>query len=155
MTRQRVLVTAFVWGVLVVALWSSNASPVEAVLGGIVAAIAATVFVVFDLAADIGRVEWIRRSRTPPSSGASDRRVESFRRDARGAWLTGSTEINEMLVELVDDRLLARHRIDRRADPTAADELLTPTLRRLLAGPRRQVAAVRELQQIVTDIEAL
>jgi hypothetical protein len=141
--------------VLVVALWASNSSPAEAVLGGIVAAIAATVFVMLDLAGDISRVDWTRRARTPPLAAASDDRVEAFRRRARAAWLTGSTEINDMLVELVDDRLLARHRVDRHADPTAADELLTPTLRRLLAGPRRQVAAVRELREIVTDIEAL
>ena len=57
--------------------------------------------------------------------------------------------------QLVDDRLLAHHHIDRVAQPQAADELLTPTLRRLLAGPRRQTATPRELQRIHTDIEAL
>ena len=52
-------------------------------------------------------------------------------------------------------RALVHRHIDRAADPAAAMEALTPTLRRLVAGPRRRGASVRELDRIVTDIEAL
>ncbi|MGB8859995.1 MAG: hypothetical protein WCC60_12100 [Ilumatobacteraceae bacterium] len=155
MTRRRVLVTMGSWATLVVSLWVSHSRPAVLVLGGLVAALAATVFVLIDLSSGISRMEWTRRSSAPGSSGVRDRRVESLHRQARGAWWTGSTQIDDTLVELVDDRLLAHHRIDRGADPGAAGEMLTPTLRRLVAGPRRQTAAVRELRQILTDIEAL
>ena len=155
MTRWRLLAMLGAWGVLVASLWVSSARPAALVLGGVVAVLGVALFVVVDLATDIGRIGWTRPSRPPSPADGQDRTIEAFRRQARGAVWTGSTQLNDTLVELVDDRLLAHHRIDRGSHPAAADAALTPTLRRLVAGRRLPVTSVRTLQHVLTDIEAL
>lgn len=155
MTRQRVLVAAGVWFLLVVSLWASGSHPAPLVLAGIVAVAAAAAFALVDVFRDVTLVDWTRPSRRARSGGGDDLRVASLRHQVHGAWWTGSTAISDTLVELVDDRLLTHHHIDRATDPDAAAAVLTPTLRRLLAGPRRQTATATELRLILTDIEAL
>ena len=81
--------------------------------------------------------------------------VSSLRTELYDAWWFGSAELRGSLVDLVDDRLLAHHRIDRATDPAAAMEVLTPTLRQLVVVDRRPAVAVRQLDRIITDIEAL
>ena len=66
----------------------------------------------------------------------------------------GSAELGGTLVDLVDDRLLAHRHIDRATDPAAAMEVLTPTLRHLVAAQRPAVG-LRQLGRIITDIESL
>ncbi|MFV2039923.1 MAG: hypothetical protein ACC660_06740 [Acidimicrobiales bacterium] len=155
MTRRRVCVTAAVWIVLSVSLWASDSSPAVLVLGGIVAVIAASVYVTLDLAKAIVPVEWPTRQVASPSRRADKRRLSRLRSHVQYAAWTDSTYIHDTLVELVDDRLLAHHRVDRAASPEAAMSLLTPTLRRVVAGPYPQVAAPRELRRILSDIEVL
>ncbi len=155
MTRRRLLVAMCCWAVLVVSLWASNSRPSVIVLGGIVAVVVAIVFVMIDLAGTVSRVRWTSRSDHPVSSRGTDPRVKALRHQVYGAWLTGSPQISDTLVDLLDDRLITNHRINRSTDPANADGLLTARLRRLVAGPRRQTATVRELRQILTDIEAL
>ena len=155
MTRRRVLVTMCIWFVMLVSLWVSGSRPAVIVLGGIVAVVVVVVLVTIDLAGTVSRVRWTRRSGQPGSTRKTDRRVSALRHQVYGAWLSGSTQINETLVELLDDRLLSNHRIIRAPDSPNSDRLLTPSLRRLTAGPRRQTATVRELRQVLTDIEAL
>ena len=155
MTRRRVLMTVCVWAVLVVLLWISNSDPAVHVLGGIVAVAAAITFATLDLTKSVLRVSWTRRSDQPDRSDGTDARVSAVRHQVYRARLSGSAEISETLVDLLDSRLVARHQIQRAAEPANADALLTPSLRRLVAGPRRQTATVRELRQILTDIEAL
>lgn len=154
MTRWRIVGAVALWAVLVLALQASNAHPAALVLMGVVAAFVATLFVFVDLCTDIRSVEWTRRS-SVDDRPAGDRRVESVRRQSRNAWWAGAGGINATLVELVDDRLLAHHHIDRATDPAAADRMLTPALRKLVAQQRGQTAGVRALRQILHDIEAL
>ena len=155
MTRLRVLVILGAWVLLVLALWASDARPAVFVLGGVIAAGCAAVFVMLDLVDAIVEVEWTRRARRQTTTRRSDPRVSSMRRKAQGAWWSGSTEIGDTLLELVDDRLLAHHHIDRAADPEAAMAALGPALRTLVSGPRRRSASPRELHTILTEIEAL
>lgn len=155
MTRRRVMATMVVWGAVVVLLWVSSSSPAVFVLGGIVAVAAAVILSMFDLGAAAGRVRWTRRSDQPAPTRTRDRRVNELRNQIYGAWMSGSSQVSDTLVDLLDDRLIAHHHIDRATDPSSANHLLTPSLRRLVAGPRRQTATVRELRQILTDIEAL
>lgn len=155
MTWRRVLIVVGVWLLLVIALWVSDSQPALVALGGVVAALAALVFAGLDMGATLKRVEWSATDEPRPAPASDDPRVGLLRHRVQAAWLTGSTQISDTLVELVDDRLLAHHHVDRATDPVAADRLLTPTLRRLLSGPRRQTATPRELQRILSDIEAL
>lgn len=153
--RTRVLVVVGAWLVLMGALWASDSQPAIIAFAGIVAAFAAVVFAGVDVGSGLKRVEWTASDQRRRTSAEHDPRVNRLRYGVQAAWLTGSTEISDTLVELVDDRLRAHHHIDRATDPQAADRLLTPTLRRLLSGPRRQTATPRELERILTDIEAL
>lgn len=153
MTHRRVLTATGVWGVLMALLWVSRSRPAVFVLGGVVAVASAVILVMVDFNRTITQVRWTKRTDQPQLTRDHDSRVSSLRHQVRGAWKTGSTQL--ALVDLVDDRLSAHHHIDRSANPAGADELLTPSLRRLVAGPRRQTATVRELRQILTEIEAL
>ena len=155
MSRAGIAIAVGVWLIVVAALWASDSRPAVAVIGGIVAAGAAACSAALALGRSAAKVEWRPEVPHRPAPAADDPRVGTLRHRVQAAWFTGSTQVSDTLVDLVDDRLHAHHHIDRVAQPQAADELLTPALRRLLAGPRRQTATPRELQRILTDIEAL
>ncbi len=155
MTVRRVVVIVGMWVLLALALWASNARPAVLVVGGIVAAIGAVVFAMLDLADEVDEVEWTRKSRRQASTRRADPRVSSLRRKAQGTWWSSSSDLGDTLVELLDDRLLAHHRVDRADDPAAAAVLLSPALRSLVDAPRRTSMSPRELQELLVDIEAL
>lgn len=155
MTRLRVLVAVGVWLSVVLVLWSIAARPAVAVIGGIVAVTAATIMVAVDLIRASEGLDWT----FVVAQGASGR-SNPARRAPLSTLLErerrhGSTELRDRLVVIIDDRLLAHHRIDRVADPAGASHVLSPTLRRLTAEPPQRVGSVRVLRRIVTEIEAL
>ena len=154
MTRWRALVTVCVWLVVSVSLTASNARPAVLVLAGIVAVVSAVILVMVDLSNTVIRVGWTRPRQARRSTRGSDPRVNSLRTELYDARWFGSAELRGILVDLVDDRLLAHRHIDRATDPAAAMEALTPTLRHLVAAQRPAVA-VRQLGRIITDIESL
>lgn len=154
MTRTRLLATLGIWGVAVLSLWASDAEPAILILGGIVAAIAATAFAAFDLAVPVRAVKWPRRRSWTPQPTRVDQRAATLRRQAREAARRDTTELHDALIELVDDRLMVQHGIDR-SQSSEAGVVLSPALTRLVDGPRRRTATVRELHQIVSDIEEL
>ena len=154
MTRSRALVTVCVWLLLIVSLEASNAHPEVLVLAGIVAALSAVILVMVDLFNTVIQVRWTRPLQERRSTRGSDPRIYSLRTELYDARRFASAELRETLVDLVDDRLLAHRHIDRATDPAAAMEVLTPTLRRLVAAQRPAVA-VRQLDRIITDIESL
>jgi hypothetical protein len=155
MTRWRALATVCVWLVVSVSLAATNARPAVLVLAGIVAVVSAVILVMFDLSKAVIRVGWTRRRQVRRSTRGSDPRVSSLRNQLYDARWFGSAELRATLVDLVDDRLIAHRHIDRATDPAAAMEALTPTLRHLVAAPRRPAVAVRQLGRIITDIESL
>jgi uncharacterized membrane protein len=143
------------WMLLVLALWASDSRPAVFVLGGIVAALGSVLFATVDLARAVDEVEWTRRSRRQSAVRRADPRVSSVRRTVRGSWWSGPSEIADALVELIDDRLVAHHHVDRAVDSAAANAVLSPALRTLVASPRRSLLSPRELQQLLTEIELL
>lgn len=154
MTRSRALAMVCVWLVLSVSLAATNARPAVLVLAGIVAAVSAVILVGVDLLNTVIQVGWTRSSQVGRSKRGSDPRVNLLRNELYdGRWF-GSAELRGTLVDLVDDRLLAHRHIDRATDPAAAMEVLTPTLRHLVAAQRPAVA-VRQLRRIISDIESL
>lgn len=155
MTRTRLLVIGALWLVLALLLGVTGARPSAVALLGAVCAIATVVLVTLDLSRGVQTVTWTRRSRRPGVRQGSDRRAVGLRRQMTSArWLT-STELRDTLVSLVDDRLVAHHRIDRQAAPAAARAVLTPSLQRLVDAPRDERTGLRELRRVVADIEAL
>ncbi len=155
MSWRRLTIVVGGWLLLALALWVSNAKPAVFVLGGIVAVIGAGVYLLVDMADAVDEVEWSRRSRRQVFVRPADIRVSALRRKAQGSWWSGASDIGDTLVDLIDDRLLAHHHVDRTTDPAAAAAVLTPALQSLVAAPRRSSISARELQQLLTDIEAL
>jgi hypothetical protein len=153
-TRWRALAMVCVWLVFSVSLAASNARPAVLVLAGIVAVVSAVIVVMVDLSHAVIRVGWTRPRQVRRSTRGSDPRVSSLHTQLYDARWFGSAELRGTLVDLVDDRLLAHRHIDRATDPAAAMEVLTPTLRHLVATQRPAVA-VRQLGRIITDIESL
>lgn len=146
---------AATWILLSVSLLVTDSDPAVLVLGGIVAVASAFVFIVIDIGWPADTIDWNDGRRHQAMSVETNRRVAKLKRAARAAVSTNSIVIHATLVDLVDDRLLAGHQIDRSIDSAAADGLLTPTLRKLVADSARHTVSVRELQQILTDIEML
>ena len=155
MTRSRIVVVLGAWALLVAALQFSNAQPAVLLLGGIVAACATIVFISRDLFWSTRTVVWTRHAPIDRFSRRNDPRVSQLRRQFTGEQWRGTTAMNDVLLDLVDERLAVHHGIDRAQDPAGADSLLTPALRNLVARPERAIAGARELRRIVTDIEAL
>lgn len=75
--------------------------------------------------------------------------------DLYGSERTDTLRIREVLLRTMDQRLLVNHGVERSAQPQAAGELLTPRLLRLVDGPSRDLASVRVLRSILTDLEEL
>ncbi|MEZ5215524.1 MAG: hypothetical protein R2705_00190 [Ilumatobacteraceae bacterium] len=154
MNRARVLVAVATWVVLVVALALGGYRPATLALAGIVGAAVVGVALIGDVWTDVVPIDWERRRRSLDLH-AIDTKANRLRVDVRAAMMTGSTQLTDQLTELVDDRLLAHHGVDRASDPASADALLTPRLRRLVEGSNRRTVLLRELSQVVTEIEAL
>jgi len=154
MTVRRIAAIVIAWALLVLALWVSHSRPAVFVLGGILAALGATLFLALDLADAVDGLEWSPRARQYPAR-RTDPRVAWLHHKVQSARWSGSTEISDTLIELVDDRLRAHHHIDRAEDPAAAAAVLSPALRTLVEGQRPMARSSRELQQLLTDIEAL
>ena len=155
MTRSRVMLALSVWIVVSIALAAAGSRPSVIALFGIVAVLTAVIVVLFDLPEETGSVDWHRsEGRRGPTPGA-DSRVAALHNQLSNVRSMESDELRFVLVALVDDRLLAHRLIDRAADPATAMEMLTPTLRRLVTGSRGLGTSVRELDRILTDIEAL
>lgn len=155
MTPRRIVVVASVWLLLSLSLLGSDADPAIPVLAGLVAVLASAVFVIVDVGLATGSVDWVRGTRVRERAVQTDARVAELRRDARASVTTDSRVVEATLITLVDDALFDRHQIDRSRDPGAADRVLSERLRTLVAGSSRRSLSPRDLQRLLTDIEAL
>jgi len=154
MKLTRLLVAAFIWLVLCASLWATDSRPAVVALAAVVAVSTTLVVLTADMARNIGDTGW-----PPPRQSVQqddgDPWITQLRYQMAGAGQTGSTELHERLVSLVDDRLRIHHHIDRLEQPAAANRVLSPTLRDLLTGPPRRLSSGRTLQRTITEIEAL
>lgn len=155
MKRSQVAIAAGIWLFLSVGLWLAGTRPAVAVLAGIVAVVAVGLVVLGELVDETIPIAWTR----PPTGVDPGRRTERSLTPLRNQLDLGrryrSPDLHLTLVELVDDRLAAHHRIDRAADPAAAEAVLPPALARLVTEAPRPVTSARELRRILSDIEAL
>ncbi len=155
MTRLRVGVGLGLWVLLWGSLALTNSQPSPLLLAGIVAVATVAVSVAIDLTEAAVPVAWTRNYRRRGIIRRSDPRATAVRQQVFGARRAGSSRMHASLVELVDDRLLVHHQINRQTDPQVAASVLTPRLQRLISSPRLATTTVRELRRIVTDIELL
>lgn len=155
MTRGQAAAAAAVWLVLSVGLWAVGTRPAVVVLAGIVAAAATGLVLLARLVDDVLPIEWHHDPEGPGAVARTERCLLPLRNQLDLARRYQAPDLHLTLVELIDERLQAHHRVDRAGDPAAAGAVLTPTLARLVGGPPRPLTSARELRQILTDIEAL
>lgn len=157
MSGRRSIAVLAIWGVVAASFALAGSDPSVLALGGIVVVIGVAVFASYDLVRFIAPAAPGARigDRESGRGRSDDETVLALRNALLRARRFGSVDLRDTLVELIDDRLLTAHQIDRGTDPDAALAVLTPSLRRLVADPSRPLASVRELRRALTDIEAL
>lgn len=154
MIRRIVLGGTAIWVLLAVSLWASGWKPSVISLAGIIAVITALGAVTVRLAIAAPLVRWPERKEWAAPS-KEDKRVTSFVGSMQWSDWNDTTKTRDTLIQILDDRLLERHGIDRHANAEAAERSLTPSLRRLVGEPTRRLARASELRAILTDLEAL
>ncbi len=151
MTPRRFFAATAIWVLLSVALWASDAEPAIAILGGLMAACAVGAVLALDLVVAVSSVEW-RKGR--PTAEADERAMKLQRlMNARVRY--DSTDLDDRLVALIDERLAANHGMDRATTPDEASAMLTPRLQQVVAGRHKGIAVPRRLRAILSDIEEL
>jgi hypothetical protein len=159
MSRTRVVVTVVVWLVVWAALLVSDASPSAIALAGVAAVALAMTSVVIDAVQSAAHGPWRRPRPAPTAARDDDPRVVAFGRHLLAERSTESTEIDDRLRAQVEARLRTRFGVDLHADPVGAAAVLPPALQRLVAGTpygaRRRRSRLRELQQLLAELEAL
>lgn len=157
MTRGRAAAVLVIWIATVAALAGLEMRPAVLVLGAITAAVVGVIAVVFDLAELPAPVDWSAVRDSGTSNRGADPRVRTLRRQLLDERRLDLGHLHLTMVELIDDRLLAHHHVDRAADPAAASAVLAPSLREVLASSPddRLLGDPRRLQRILTDLEAL
>lgn len=155
MTRRVIGVSLAIWVLLSVSLWAGGWDPAVLVLGGILVTGGVMAFVAVDLAIMVRPAVWPKR-RNQADLPVQDRdRAKILLGDLYGSDRTDTSKIRESLLRVMDERLLSDHGIERTAQPEAAGELLTPRLLRLVDGAPPQLASVREIRSILSDLEEL
>ena len=71
--------------------------------------------------------------------------------------MSGVERLHATLVGLIDDRLMAKHRVDRHTDPDAAKAILGDDLTRFANDPATasSLTRVATLERLVTLIEQI
>ena len=136
MTRGWIGAGVAAWIVLSVSLWVSDASPDVVVLAGVVAVAVGGTFAAVGLGRAVATIRWPATGPNPAMPVEPDRRIVRFRRDARNAVRSDSTDLHARLSALVGEH----------PDGSAAT-------RRLAAGPNRRIGSARELDRILSDLE--
>lgn len=157
MTRARAGAVLLIWSAIVAVMTGLEMRPAVLVLGAIAAAAVGVIAVVFDLAELPTPVDWSAVRDSGTSNRGADPRVRTLRRQLLDERRLDLGHLHRTMVELIDDRLLAHHHIERATDPAAAGAVLAPSLREVLASSPddRLLGDPHRLQRILTDLEAL
>ena len=137
MTRGWISAGVAAWVVLSLSLWVSDASPDVVVLAGVVAAAVGATFAAAGLGRAVAMLRWPASGPNPDMPVEPDRRIVRFQRDARNAVRSESDDLHARL------SALAAENPDRSA-----------VTGRLAAGPSRRVGTARELDRLLSDLEA-
>lgn len=141
MTMFRAITGLSIWLAVSVSLWITNSRPAVFVLAGVVALGVALVGTLIDSTRATVDTGWSRLDvRDPPT--ASDPWTIQTRHQLSAARTSGSTELRDRLVALVNDR-------------RDVGQPLTPVLDDLVTGSPKRLGSWRTLEQTISEIEAL
>jgi hypothetical protein len=154
----RLVTTAAVWAVVVVAPFALQSRPRPELLALVVVAAAAVVFLLLDVSADFEPVRWPTPVAAPVSTPGEDQRLARLRRlvaQHLEAHEVGDA-LHRQLTELADRALLARHGVTRRSEPERAAALLGPELSRVVdTHPPYPRLTLDQIDLLVSRIEEL
>ena len=130
-------------------------NPLLVVVAGLGGGVAASV--VFDLVTSSSIVAagpFPSRAGTAPRV---DARIRSLRFNLRSMRDERADRLYRLLVELIDDQLIAAHGIDRASQPDRAAAIIGPDLQRFVDDPgaARSLKRLPRLERIVTEIERI
>lgn len=166
--RQRVGITAGVGAIVGVLMVLVGMEPRLVLVGFVVVIVAASAWLVADLAVMATPINWHDYGTVADGSARPDRRVQLLRARLRQTpqrrRLSGtdqlnradpSAEIADTLVGVLDDHLTAEYGVQRSIDSDTAAELLGPELARFVADPeaRRSMTQRRTLGRTIALIE--
>lgn len=162
--RVRVIAVGMLWVATVATLALLDMRPSVVALAAIAGAVAAVLFLMLDLADVAAPVDWRAVSDGGATARGSDTRVRVLRRQiSDGRALEGGTALHRTLVELIDDALVAHHRIDRWSEPDRARAVLGDELSRvvgssaaaaLVADPARLAAVLDRIERLASPNDA-
>ncbi|MEP6665170.1 MAG: hypothetical protein ABJA81_01865 [Nocardioidaceae bacterium] len=151
--------TACAWGLTV---WGFTAwvglRPEPALVIGLTLVLFVAGWLVAGIAAETAPVEWKPLHRSSGSTFGLDQRFsrlsQSFSDGTDPQYV--ADQVHHILVRVIDDRLAARHGIDRQTDPQAARVVLGERLTSYVEQPPRpRRGNVSYLSDLVTRIESL
>jgi hypothetical protein len=144
--RARAITSAIGWALIVALMSWLQMGPRPVLLAGIAAAIATALWLMLDLSDVAAPAAWGAASHTGGTRRGADSRLRLLHRQIEHAPSHDEGRVlHRLLVDLVDDRLLAEHGIDRTVEP---DRATTAPSARRLGNPAF-------LSSILTRIEAL
>lgn len=158
MTRRwwrRSAVVACSWALTVGVMAAVDMNPRPIPLAGIAVAIAAIMYLLFDLADIAAPASWYAPRDNLASSRGADVRVRSLHRQLVRSS-SDTTALHSVLVGVIDAQLRTAHAVDRSQDPARAAMILGPELHELVSGPApAALADPAHLSTILSRIEAL
>jgi hypothetical protein len=147
-----------VWAVVDAVSAAAGTDPQPLLLAALILIVGSIVWLATDLVDHAAPARWATASMSSRGRRAGDVRVGVLQRAlADVATRQDVEQLHPLLVELVDDRLAARHGVDRRLDPTRAAAILGGELSDFVTTPPPPVRLgdARYLSHIVSGIERL
>lgn len=131
----RVGTVVAIWLAATTALAALQMRPSVVLLALIVTTTATLLWSTVDLADVAAPVDWRTGRETTGTTKGADARVKLLeRRLAHGQAMASNLLLHHTLVELIDERLVSAHGIDRNLDPGAAEHLLGAELAHFVAA---------------------
>ncbi|MBI5090491.1 MAG: hypothetical protein HZB15_16985 [Actinobacteria bacterium] len=156
--RPRIAAAAIGWFVVSLGMAALQMDPSPVLLAGIAAVILGGLCLLLDVSDLAGAASWEGFYRPEPLRKGDDVRVRVLQGQLlHGRSLDDGHALHALLVDLIDDRLLAERGVDRAADPQRAAALLGPTLVQFVSAPPspRRLRDAAFLASIVDHIESL
>ena len=156
--RVRIAVVVSCWLLVVIAMAALQMGPRPVLIAGLAAAVASALWLLTDLADVAEPTSWTAAFDPGRLPRGADLRIRALQGQlAHGPSMDDGRALHRLLVDLIDDRLVADHGIDRALEPDRAAVALGPTLAAFVVAPpsSRQLRDPSFLSSIITLIESL
>jgi hypothetical protein len=156
--QARAALVGSIWALVFAVMAWLDMGPRPALLAGIAVALAAGLWLMVDISDRAAPATWAATYDTGGTRRGADSRLRVLHRQIQHAPTHDEGRVlHRLLVDLIDDRLLAEHGIDRVVEPARAAAELGADLASFvtLVPSARQLSDPSFLSSILTRIEAL